>query len=63
MKSNPTVTVQPENARELTGVLTKKKIFLPAGSDLVISAENGVRGSARFSSAKELAPEEYTMLY
>lgn len=62
-KSTQTVTVQPENARELTGVLTKQKIFLPAGSDLVVSAENGVRGSARFSSAKESASAEYIKLY
>lgn len=63
-KSTRTVSILPGNTNELTGVLTKKKIFLPAGSTLVISAQNGIRGSTRFSETEHSIPEaNYKVLY
>ena len=63
-KTTRLANILPCNANEITGVLTRKKLFLPAGSDLILSAENGIRGAARLTEKEDVSPEaDYIVLY
>lgn len=63
-KATRVVTIASGGSKVQTGVLTKKKIFLPAGAELVISASEGVRGSVCFTAETAEEPaEDFKMLY
>ncbi|MGM9602428.1 MAG: hypothetical protein ACI3W5_12720 [Faecousia sp.] len=63
-KTVRTTTVASGGPKLITGVLTRKKIFLPAGSKLVFSAGEGVRGTVCFTTEHdEEMSAEYTPLY